>query len=177
MTIRINMEKFAEIVDRMGPELEKAAILGLREAGLRLEGMIPAAIAETQPYPPQDTGELARSHYTSWTERGCVVGVDAPHAPFMEHGTRPHYPPEQPLAEWAYRKGLADSEEEAQQVARAICRKIAREGITPRHFLARAVSHFKETQIVWRCIRRQLDKVLKSSSPPDAGSPTSGASE
>jgi hypothetical protein len=159
VTVRISLGAFTDRLDKLPADLEAACLRGLRSAAMRLEGMIPEAIQSTAPYPPNDTGELMRSHYSQPTPRGAVAGVSAPHAPFMEYGTRPHCPPEQPLAEWAYRKGLADSEEEAQQMARAICRKIAREGLAPRHFLARAVRMLMDRGIVEEELRRELHEV------------------
>lgn len=108
MAYRVSVNAFARRIAKMGPELEAATIKGLQSAALRLESIIPEAIADTKPFVPSDTGQLHRSHYHEFTARGALVGVDAPHAPFMEYGTRPHRPPFQPLADWAYRKGIVD---------------------------------------------------------------------
>lgn len=110
MAYRVSVNRFARIVAKMGPDMEAATIRGLQSAALRLEGMIPEAIQDSRPYPPIDNSVLMNSHYTTLTERGALVGVDAPHAPFMEYGTRPrtsnNWPPFGPLADWSYRKGI-----------------------------------------------------------------------
>jgi hypothetical protein len=105
---KVNLRQFAKIVAGMGDQLEEATIKGLKSAAYHLETIIPEAIQDTKPHAPIDNSVLINSHYTTPTERGALVGVDAPHAAFMEYGTRPHRPPFQPLADWCYRKGLID---------------------------------------------------------------------
>ena len=61
-----------------------------------------------------------------------TVGSTAKHAPFIEFGTRPHFPPIAPIAAWCERK-LGDA-----SAAWAVCKKIAEEGTPPRPFLAPA---------------------------------------
>jgi hypothetical protein len=174
----VSLKDFAQKVKRFGDQMEEAAIRGIQSAGLRLETMIPEAIQDTSPDPPIDTGALMGSHYTEFTPRGAIVGVDAPHAPFMENGTRPHRPPFQPIADWAYRKGLidielteedieadySDEEELGKEVKKAsgivfgIIGKIAKEGIEPRHFMKRAVEQFLQEKIIDEEIQRELEK-------------------
>lgn len=164
MTYKVTMGQLAKRCARLGGELEAAALRGLRSAGERMVGIVVEKINEPNPeegapYPPVDTGELQRSVKSTATPDGALVTVDAPHAPYMEFGTRPHYPPVEPIAEWAYRKGLADSEEEAMDIARAICATIARWGIYPRHYMARAVDTMKRRHIVHEEIQRELAKL------------------
>jgi len=57
-----------------------------------------------------------------------VVGTPLAYAEAVELGTRPHFPPIQPLQDWVQAKlGIAD-EDESRQVAFAVARKIARSG-------------------------------------------------
>lgn len=56
-----------------------------------------------------------------------VVGTSVSHAVPVELGTRPHFPPLQPLEDWARQK-LGVSAEQAPGVALAIARKIAARG-------------------------------------------------
>jgi len=107
---KVNLRQFAREVAKLGDELEEATLKGIKSAAYRLESIIPEAINDTRPYPPIDNAVLVNSHFTTPTKRGAIVGVDAPHAAFMEYGTRPHRPPFQPLADWCYRKGLIDVE-------------------------------------------------------------------
>jgi hypothetical protein len=59
---------------------------------------------------------------------GIVVGFDAPHAEFVEFGSRPHWAPIGPLKEWARRK-LGN-----EKLAYPIQRKIAKKGIKEKPF-------------------------------------------
>lgn len=60
------------------------------------------------------------------------VGTPLAHAPAVEHGTRPHHPPVEPLVDWARQK-LALSGTEAEKAARAIAWKIAKHGTKGAH--------------------------------------------
>jgi HK97 gp10 family phage protein len=59
-----------------------------------------------------------------------VVGSNVHYAPFMELGTRPHWPPLAALEGWARRHGTT---------AYVVARAIARRGLKPRHYLRRAL--------------------------------------
>ncbi len=177
MATKITLGKLAARLERLGREAPAAVLRGVHSAAYRLEGMIPEAIATASPYPPEDTRALGRSHYTVPTDDGAFVGVDAPHAPFMEWGTRPHRPPMQPLADWAYRKGLVDveldvsdllrtprsewtdEEKKAFGVIRAIVGKIASKGIEPRHFLFNALQKFLRADVLGEEIAAELDEM------------------
>jgi len=83
---------------------------------------------------PVDTGRL-RASITPEIRRMTrevhgVVGSNVKYAPFMELGTRPHWPPVSALEVWAARHGTS-----AYLVARAISRR----GIQARRYLQRAV--------------------------------------
>lgn len=166
MTYKVDLDTFARRCDRLGGEMKEAAVRGLQSAAHRLKGITVEMINEPNrdedvDYPAVDTGELMRSVHVTPTSDGAIVTVDAPHAPFMEFGTRPHFPPLQPIAEWAYRKGLADDEEEAMNIALSICRTIAAYGTNPRHYLARAVHALKTRRIVKQEVARELAKLRK----------------
>lgn len=156
-------------IDELSPELAKlvsvkikgAAVRGIHSAAYRLQGMVPISIAETKPYPPQDTGELTRSIKTTKKEDGAFVKVDAPHAPFMEYGTRPHFPPIEPIKQWVWRKMDVATDEEAEEIAWLICWKIFKYGIQPRHFMLRALQTFKRQKI----LKQEIDRELKEVTP------------
>lgn len=155
----VSLARLAAIIDDMPKRQRQAAVRGARSAAKRLVALTADAIADTSPYPPEDTGELKHSIRATNTKDGATVTVDAPHAPFMEWGTRPHRPPLGPLADWAYRKGIADDEEEAEEIAMAIAAKIARDGILPRHFMARALRELERQGIVKEEILAEFRKV------------------
>jgi HK97 gp10 family phage protein len=90
---------------------------------------------------PVDTGRL-RASITPEVRRGNpiegIVGSNVDYAPYMELGTRPHWPPwgaGTPLAVWAKRHGIS-----AYLVARAIAKK----GTKARRFLQAAYEDNKQ---------------------------------
>lgn len=105
-----------------------------------------------------DTGELRASGTVAHVDEFLWrVAFTAKHAAFVHYGTRPHWPPLQPIVEWVRRNATKlssgevtiraapgtpqrnASEAEIQRIARAIQVKISREGTEPVPFLAQAV--------------------------------------
>jgi len=73
------------------------------DEGVR-EGMIDAAqagFAESQARVPEATGELKASGELVRGETTVTFQYTAEHAQFVEAGTPPHWPPIEPLKEWA----------------------------------------------------------------------------
>lgn len=144
MTVyRVSLTEFEHRLTRFVPELRAAYLRGFRRAALRLERFTVEEIDSAEPYPAVDTGLLRRSVDTQFVPDGAIVTVDAPHAPMIEYGTRPFFPPIAPLAEWAMRKGLGSSASEARSIAYLVARKIARDGIAPRGYFAKAWSRMQ----------------------------------
>jgi hypothetical protein len=100
--------------------------------------MVVEEIDTAQPSPAVDRGMLRGSVEPMDVPDGTVVSVGAPHAAIMEHGTRPFWPPAEPLIEWAIRKGLADDRDEAEEIVFGIQRAIATSGIEPRNYFSKA---------------------------------------
>jgi hypothetical protein len=139
---RLTLDQFADLLEDMPKELEGAVVRGLRSAALRGVGFVTEEIDASKPYPPVNFGQLRQS--TKWAPlpKGAQVFNDAPHFPFMEYGTRPHFPPVAPLIVWATRKFGVD-EAEAEAIAWAVAKKIAKEGIEPRGFFARGIARMQ----------------------------------
>ena len=82
---------------------------------------------------PVDTGLLRASITPAVEVKGAtvegVVGSNVAYAPYMELGTRPHWPPLAALETWARRHGTT---------AFVVARAIARRGLAPRRYLQRA---------------------------------------
>lgn len=89
-----------------------------------------------------DTGAYADSHVVRLTVHGAEMGNDAPHADFIEFGTRPHTPPWNPLYRWALRRTGGD-EERAGALAASVRRSISERGTRPRHIYARLRAKMK----------------------------------
>lgn len=83
---------------------------------------------------PVDTGKLKSSILPSVSSSGRtttgIVGSSVVYAPFMELGTRPHFPPISALQGWASRHGMN---------AFVVARTIARRGLKARRYLQRAL--------------------------------------
>jgi len=91
---------------------------------------------------PVDTGRL-RGSITPTVEMRAkemlgVVGSNVIYAPFVEYGTRPHWPPPGALATWARRHGVPEF---------VIARAIARYGTKPQPYLGPALDdNWREIQ-------------------------------
>ncbi len=159
---RVTLERFRGIVGELPGALHGAAMRGLRAGMRKGVEIVKEEIRATSPYPPIDRGRLIRSVKYKPTGTGTVLFVDAPHAIFMEAGTRPHFPPLKPIFDWVLRKGLADDEDDAYPIARAIQHKIAMYGIKPRHFFRRAMRRIIN-EVIPGEIKRELRNLARRS--------------
>lgn len=103
---------------------------------------------------PVDTGRLRASItpevHTFNDEVQGVVGSNIEYAPYMEFGTRPHWPPISAIQVWADRHGIS---------AFLIARAIARRGTKPRRYLQRAFES-NQTAIIAR-FDRAVNQVVE----------------
>lgn len=157
-TRRVSLEEFAGLAGPLGSELTQAAVRGLRSAAMRLEGQVVEQIDTARPAPAVATGEMRGSVTTERVDDGAVVDVRAPHAVFVEEGARPHFPPIQPLIDWVRTKRIGGSQD-AERIAWMVARKIARDGVAPRHFFRKAVDWLTKNAIVPQELVRELNKV------------------
>jgi len=148
-----------ELRKLMKGQLHDAVVRGIHSAGYRLQAGVPLAIASTRPHPPQDTGELTRSIKLTKHSEGASVIADAPHAPMVEYGARPHFPPLAPITGWVWRKFDVESWEEAEEIALSICRKIAKYGMQPRHFMLRALTDFRRLKVLKQEVEREIKRI------------------
>ena len=89
---------------RVAKRLGKATVRAMWTAAHLGRTRAVVAIGEVKPYQPVDTGQMKRSYMITRITNGAVLENVAPHAVFMEHGTRPFTPPRAPLIAWAERK-------------------------------------------------------------------------
>lgn len=171
MRKRIGLTAFARRVANLGPELEKTVGLGLQDAGIELKREVVREIDRAKPFPAVDQGLLRASVSMRTTKRTVVIGVDAPHADAIENGTRPFFPPIEPLIGWVKRKGFAtgrdrrgrfaNREAQARSIAYAVQQKIGRDGIEPRHYMRKAWARFRARKVAERCIARRLEALAR----------------
>ena len=103
-----------------------------------------------------DTGKLRQSIKADSRDgwRSAEIGATATHAPFIEKGTKPHFPPSKALEPWVRRKarggrrrpgsaiGRNRLENEVKGIAFVIARKISRKGTKARPALLPAAQKF-----------------------------------
>jgi hypothetical protein len=77
---------------------------GLFKAAQAGKALVIAEIDSAKPRPAVDTGQLRRSYRVLKHVDGWILRSTAKHAPFIEHGTKPHTAPFAPLLAWATRK-------------------------------------------------------------------------
>jgi len=131
--------EFAKYLNQQPPKVKEAVVKGLRSAAMRGVGVVVEEIDKAEPYPAVNTGKLRQSVRAEPTPIGAAIVVDAPHAAPINNGTRPFFPPLEPLIEWAVRK-FGVSESEARSIAFNVARQISEEGIEPRHFFEKAMA-------------------------------------
>jgi hypothetical protein len=76
-----------------------------------------------------DTGNLANTILVDRVDndQSAEIGSTAPYGPYVEHGTKPHFPPPDALEDWAKRHGFKS--------AWPICKAIAKRGLPENPFL------------------------------------------
>jgi hypothetical protein len=153
---RISLTKFQRAVLELDPNMKAATVKGLKAAALRTQGLVVDEIQNAEPNAAVDRGELAGSVHTRMHSDGATVEVRAPHAVFIDQGTRPHMPPLAPLAEWAMRK-FGVNEKQARAIAWGVAKKIEKYGTAPRHFMQKAFERSKP--VIQSEIRKALAKL------------------
>lgn len=127
--------------ERYARELTAAML----EAGLLLERQIkelaPVGVGGAAGYrgsiaaiPPYMNGDILTGG----------VGTSAPYAVPVELGTRPHFPPVQPIADWVRAKLGEKDPDAARSIAYCIARKIAAHGTEGQHIFKRALDAAQE---------------------------------
>lgn len=153
----ITLSDFIKRMASLGGDVEAAVIRGMQSSASRLVELVVHEIDHSSPHPAVDRGELRNSVEAVYTEKGARVVIKAPHAHWIEDGTRPHWPPFQPIFEWVVRKQLATNEETPEMIAQRVRAAIAKRGIEPRHFLAKAFARFVAGKYLGREVGRELE--------------------
>jgi hypothetical protein len=109
-TVHVTLADFAQRLRRLGPEMQRSIVRGLRAGAKRVRAGVAQSIAETQPHPPVDTGVYRAAFEVDSLSNGARVENRVLHAELMEVGRRPGPVPLQPIAEWVKRKRLYEDE-------------------------------------------------------------------
>jgi hypothetical protein len=146
--MKINMRQLPAMLKREVGARSKAVINAQRRAATRA---VPLLAALT----PVDLGEMKDGWYAQNTTRGAIVGNDAPHAAFIEFGTRPHpvsVEGQAKIRAWVLRKISSANEGNADSITFAICKKIRERGSKP-HWIIK-----KNMPKIMRILRDELKK-------------------
>lgn len=137
-----DLSKVASAVEATGEQLNTKLIAAVWQACLLYErevkertpkGATHALIGSIAAQPPVVSGGSVEGH----------VGSALPYAECVELGTKPHFPPVAPIADWARAK-LGLTEDEARRVAFMIARKISQHGTKGAHMFADALEATEE---------------------------------
>lgn len=126
--MEVKVEGVEQLIRKASPELVAKPLRQFFEkAALYIEG-------QAKRNSPVDTGRL-RASITHSVDSMAVplwgkVMTDVFYAPFVEYGTRPHFPPPRALEVWAGRHGFPGPF--------LVCRAIARRGTKASKFMRRA---------------------------------------
>lgn len=156
MTKRINLDQFAQVLKALPQEITDAAIRGCKSAAMRGVGFVVEEIQTASPRPAVNTAGMLQSVRETSLANGARLAVDAPHAAFIEFGTRPFFAPIGPLFEWAKRRFSVD-DEAAMAIAYAVRHAISKNGIRPRWFFKKAMKRVYD--ILGEEIERELNKL------------------
>lgn len=119
--LRVTVDGLDGLKGKLTPELLRGPVRDfLERAGREVE-------REAKERAVVDTGRLRSSITTRVETWRAIVGTNVRYAPFVEFGTRPHFPPPAALQPWARRHGL--------RLAWALARAIARRGTKPHPFM------------------------------------------
>jgi len=137
----ISFDAVPALLRRLGKDFPEAVKRAAVEASHNGIGIVVETIDRTMPHKPVDSGGYRASWASEKTTDGARVYSDAPHAVFIERGTRPHWPPSKPLVLWAVRKFGYD---DGPRIAYFVRKKIAEKGTAPRRVAERATPRVGE---------------------------------
>ena len=109
-TVTVTLEDFARRIRRLGPEMHRSIVRGLRAGAKRVRAGVAQSIAETRPHPPVDTGVYRAAFEVESLPEGARVENRVLHAEEIEVGRRPGPVPLGPILDWVKRKRLYEEE-------------------------------------------------------------------
>src|SRR3990167_10764904 len=120
-TVTIRVEGLEELRGKLTPELIQGPLKDfLQKSGFTIE-------RRAKEKAPVDTGRLRASITTKVKPLEAEIGSPVVYAPWVEFGTRPHFPPVAALETWARRHGFSS--------AYVLARAISKRGTRPHPFL------------------------------------------
>lgn len=153
MKFKVELRGAKEITDllkRVPKEKEAEIKAEVGDVALKMQARAKAYLRTA---PAMDTGNLATSILAEFSPKKieAEIGPTAKYGPYVEFGTKPHFPPMEALEAWARHHGF--------ESAWPICKAIAERGLRARPYLTPAYDDF-EGELVIR-IERVLGKEWK----------------
>lgn len=143
----IGEKELDQALKKMGEEKRREIKREVYASGVDVQTEAKEKLKETGAW---DLGNLANTIIVDPVKGGMIaeVGPTAPYGPYVEGGTRPHFPPLDALEGWARRHGF--------ESAWPICKVIAERGLPARPFLLPAFLMVKDK--FWKRIKDILAK-------------------
>jgi len=114
-------EELRRFILGLQPEVRRKAMRVLNAGGNAIQRQARKNLVTNK---TNDQGDLSNNIITTnafrKNELSVEVGPTVKHGPFIEFGTRRHFPPLLPLKRWAQRKGLEDPEQFARNLQQHI---------------------------------------------------------
>lgn len=143
----MNIKEWQDSLKKKQKEMEEQVKTALLDAANHaLYYVQKTAIPEAKPYPPVGvTGIYAASWKVVETGEANTILLqnDAPYAPVIEYGSRPHIAPLRPLLQWVRRKFGVD-DKSAYAIAKGVQNAIAARGTKPRYINLGSKSVFQK---------------------------------
>ena len=130
-----------------------------RAVGKAAHAVVRDAVENLDRNKTSNTGDLRKSIQATrlaWAHWKAFVGQE--YGAYVEHGTRPHFPPPSEIEKWVVRK-LGLKGREAKKAAWAIAKAISERGTKPQPFWRPAVKNAPE--YLKRFIEEAIEAVLR----------------
>ena len=140
-------KEISELLRRVPKEKEREVKAEVGDIALKIQAR---AKGYLRSWPAMDTGNAANTTIVEFAPKGIEseIGTVAPYAPYIELGTRPHFPPMDALESWARHHGF--------ESAWPICKAIYERGLRARPYLTPAYDDFAGELVIR--IERVLEK-------------------
>ena len=148
MSVKVKGDKeIQRALQRLSTEKKRVVKGEVYASGIDVQREAKEKLRDTKTW---DLGNLANSIIVDLVEAGMVaeVGPTAPYGVYVEHGTKPHFPPPDALEGWARRHGFKS--------AWPICKVIAKRGLPAKPYLFPAWLMIKDK--FWKKIKELLER-------------------
>lgn len=161
-SVRLDMHELAQLAQAW--QRAPAIVAEEMEAAIQLStGMLHSEIVDTTPVGASGGsgaglgGSISYQVTASLAEVTGLVQTANPYAVAVEMGTKPHFPPVEPIRDWVEAR-LGVAEKDSRNVAYLIARKISRVGTQGAHMFGNAIERL--TPDIERTVKAALGRVL-----------------